>query len=274
MESRGDAKAGKPVPTLSTGIDQQFRVNVGPPEAALAVWVLEPMVGTPVQGTVMFLHGFLADHHQLQNAAEAIRKAGYRAVLVDLRGWGESSGTHITFGVLDANDLKQLTDELQKRNLCGPTLGVYGTSMGAAVGILYAAADPRVTTVVAVAPFATIRGEVPAFGRQLLRGVSNYLSDSQINAIADEVADAGGLDLDHAKPIDAITRTNARILLIHGAADGIIPHEASEQLHEADPNRSELLTIPNRGHLDLCFDIPGELQAPTRAWFDRHLTPP
>ena len=58
-----------------------------------------------------------------------------RAVLVDLRGFGESTGEHITFGVMDAQDLKQLTDALQQKHLCGDTVGVYGTSYGAASAI-------------------------------------------------------------------------------------------------------------------------------------------
>jgi pimeloyl-ACP methyl ester carboxylesterase len=259
---------------LSTGRDEQIRIEVGPPDAKLAAWVLQPKAGSAVKGTVMLLHGFLATHLQVQNAGEALRKAGYRAVLVDLRGFGDSTGQHITFGVLDAQDLKKLTDELQARKLCGPTLGIYGTSMGAAVAILYAAADPRVTSVVAVAPFATIRDEVPMFGRQALPGLSKFLSDEQINTLADSVAESSGMDLDGAKPLEAITKTTARILLIHGDKDHIISHESSVKLQAADPQRSELLTMKGHGHLDLCFDIPGDLQKPTRAWFDKYLAPP
>ena len=100
---------------ISKGIDQKITVPVGPPEAKLVSWVIEPPRGTPIRGTVLFLHGFLADHGQVQNAGEALRKSGYRAVLVDLRGFGESTGGNITFGHLDAGDLTQLTDYLQAR---------------------------------------------------------------------------------------------------------------------------------------------------------------
>src|SRR4051794_16685844 len=131
-----------PLP-ISKGQDRTLKITVGPPEATLAAWVLEPKAGTPIRGTILFLHGFLANHFQLQGAGEALRQAGYRAVLIDLRGFGQSTGGHITFGVLDAQDMTQLVDQLQAQDLCGPTLGVYGTSYGAASAILYAAADPR-----------------------------------------------------------------------------------------------------------------------------------
>ena len=239
--------------------------------ATLAIWVLEPTVGTPIRGTVLFTHGFLANHWQVANAAEALRQAGYRAVLVDLRGFGASTGQTITFGALDAHDLSQLTDALQTRHLCGATVGIYGTSYGAAGAILFAAADPRVTTVVAVAPFANIREEVPSFSRNALGSFGTLFTDGALNSLANIVSDVASLDLDAAKPVDVIAKSKAHILLIHGDIDTITPHKSSELLHAADPDRSELLTIPGRGHLDLCFDIPGELQKPTREWFDRYL---
>jgi len=262
-----------PVLPISKGIDRQLKVVVGPPDATLAAWVLEPKAGTAIRGTILFLHGFMANHLQLENAGEALRNAGYRAVLIDLRGFGQSSGGNITFGVLDAKDMTQLVDQLQAEDLCGPTLGVYGTSYGAASAILYAAADPRVTTVVAVAPFATIRDEVPSFSRNALRSVGGLLSDSNLNAIANAVSQVVKWDLDAARPVDVIAKSAAHILLIHGDADTIIPHAASELLHAADPKNSELLTVANRGHLDLCFDVRGELQKPTRNWFDQYLPP-
>jgi pimeloyl-ACP methyl ester carboxylesterase len=267
------AAPAEPVLPISKGQDRALKVAVGPPEATLAVWVLEPKAGTPIRGTILFLHGFMANHLQLQGAGEAVRKAGYRAVLVDLRGFGQSTGGHITFGVQDAHDMTQLVDHLQAEDLCGPTLGVYGTSYGAASAILYAAADPRVTTVVAVAPFATIRDDVPSFSRNVLRGAGAWFSDDNLNSIANIVSQVAKLDLDAARPIDAIAKSAARILLIHGDADTIIPHAASELLHAAAPGNSELLTVADRGHIDLCFDFKGELHGPTRNWFDQYLPP-
>lgn len=265
-------------PDVSRGVEQQFRFDVGgtepgkAPPASLAVWVNEPAAGTRIRGTVLCLHGFMANHQQVGNAGEALRKAGYRVVLLDARGFGESTGSHFTFGVTDSRDLSQVISELQQRGLCGKTVGVYGTSMGAATAILLAADDPRITTVVAVAPFASIREEVTPFSRNVLGSIGSFLSDSVVNSMADMVSNVAGMDLDTARPIDAITRTKAKILLIHGDKDTIIPHEASVQLHAENP-ATKLLTIPNRGHLALCFDVPGELQPVTRKWFDEHLAP-
>jgi uncharacterized protein len=249
----------------------QIAVGTGPIPVALATWVLEPRAGTAVRGTVLFLHGFMTDHYQLDRAGEALRQAGYRSVLVDLRGFGESMGDRYTFGFLDATDIKELVDVLQRKGLCGSTLGVYGTSYGAVAAILYAAIDPRVTAVVAVAPFARIRDEVPVYSRFTLGAVGRLFSDAALNEFADAVSRVIPLDLDDARPLDVIGNTQAEILLIHGDADQIIPHAASEMLHSMAATHSVLNTISGRGHLDLCFDVRGELYGMTRNWFDRWL---
>lgn len=261
-----------PLP-ISKGVDSEMRVPVGNPSAALAVWVQEPAVGTAIRGTVIFLHGFGTNHTSVANAAAALRRGGYRSVLVDMRGFGDSTGVHADFGVTDAADMKLLVDFLQKRGWCGATVGVYGTSLGAATAILWAAVDPRITSVVAVAPFADIRTEVPSFARGVLGSLANMVADDDLNKAADAVGKAARWNLDNARPIDAITKTKAEILLIHGDADEFIPHTASEELHAAAMDHTMLITPHNRGHVELCFDIPGELQGVTRDWFDKTLMP-
>ncbi len=266
---------GGGVMPVSKGVDQQLKVAVGGSGggagAVLAVWVIEPAAGTSIRGTVIFLHGFMTSHHTVANAGEALRRAGYRAVLVDMRGFGESTGMNTDFGVTAARDMRQLVDYLQQKDLCGERVGVYGTSLGAATAILFAAEDSRVATVVAVAPFADLRTEVPSFARGVLGKLGDLVPEKNLSKAADVVGAVARWDMDQARPIDAIQKTRASVLLIHGDADTFIPHAASEQLHAAAADHSELVTMHDRGHLDVCFDIPGELRVMTREWFDRKL---
>jgi len=269
--SRAPETVAPPVVDISKGRAVYDKLEVGPPHAKLAYWVNEPKEGTPIHGTVLMLHGFLADHLQIENAAEALRNAGYRTIMVDLRGFGKSTGTNITFGYLDKVDLTQLIDYLLAHDLCSRTLGVYGTSYGAASAILYAAADPRVKAVVAVAPFANIREEVPPFARNALGPLSSLFGDTSLNKMANALSGVASMDLDSAKPLEEISKTKAKILLIHGDRDNIIPHASSEALQKANAANTELVTIPGKGHLELCFDPLGILQERTRKWYDAHL---
>jgi pimeloyl-ACP methyl ester carboxylesterase len=244
-------------------------LTVGPPEATLAVWVRQP-AGSP-RGTVLLLHGILNDHHQLDGIAAALVRAGYITAQVDLRGHGQSTGKHISFGVFDARDLAQVITELQARHLCGETIGVYGTSYGAASAILLAGSDPRVKAIVAVAPFATLREEAPHFGRHILPLPGALLSDAEYVSIIDAAGKIAGFDPDEASPLAAIGKTGARVLLIHGFDDAITPVEASQKLHAAAPEKSELMLLKGEGHLGLSFDLFGDLHPVAQGWFDRFL---
>jgi pimeloyl-ACP methyl ester carboxylesterase len=253
------------------GISQQFRVPCGPPAASIAVWVIEPADAKPARGTVLVLHGFLAQRVVMLGDAQMLAKAGYRAVLVDLRGQGRSTGDYITFGVVEARDVSQVIDELQRRKLIAGQIGLYGMSYGAATAIETAGIDPRVKAVVSMAAFATMRDEVPHLGRTLLPGLTWYLSDRDFKHIVDEAGKLAHFDPDAASPLQAIQHTRAPILLAHGTIDMIIPVEQSKELHAAAPDHSELMLVPGAGHITLWVDADGSVAKRAKEWFAQYL---
>jgi pimeloyl-ACP methyl ester carboxylesterase len=252
--------------------DRRIILAVGPPKANLAAWVLEPAGDRPVRGTVLVLHGIIANHDWVRGEAEELRKAGFRAVLVDLRGHGESTGEHITYGVVESRDLRQLVDYLQANKLCGPTLGVYGVSYGAATAIQYAALDRRVTAVVAVASFATLRDEAPHFGRQILPIPGLFLSDGDYVEVVTAAGKIAGFDPDAASPLAAIGKTRARVLLMHGGWDAVIPAECSARLHAASPGNSELRILKAQGHVGTTLGLDGAIGQAAGEWFERYVS--
>src|SRR4051812_13390987 len=208
---------------LATNEPRLVAIPVGPPVATLAAWVLDPEPNTPSRGTILLLHGILANHDWLRQTTRSLHDAGFRTVVVDLRGHGLSTGDHITYGVIESRDLRQLTDYLQSQKLAGPTIGVYGCSYGAATAIQYAAADPRVTAVVAVASFSNLYDEAPNIGRNILPVPGLFLSKDDYTAILADAGNIAGFAPASASPLDAITKTNANILLIHGDLDRVTP---------------------------------------------------
>ena len=246
---------------------RMIRVPVGPPGATLAAWVLDPPAGRPSRGTILLLHGILADHGWVRNTAHVMRDAGYRAVMVDLRGHGQSTGEHITFGVIESHDLLQLTNWLQRNHLAGDTIGVYGVSYGASTAIEYAALDPRVAAVVAVAPFATLADEAPHFAQTLLPVPGLFLSPQDYTNVLADAGQLAGFDPAKASPLAAIAHTRARILLLHGDLDMITPVSNSIRLHNAAPGNTELHVLRGEGHLIASLDVPGTVTRAAREWF-------
>jgi pimeloyl-ACP methyl ester carboxylesterase len=251
--------AGRPEPPALAG---EIRMPVGPRAASIALAILDPPGIEPTaapRATVFVLHGIRSRKEPMRPWAAMLTRAGYRAVLVDLRGHGRSTGDALTYGVLDAADLSQILDALSSHAAPGP-VGVMGHSYGAATAIQWAGRDARVAAVVAVAPFANLRDVVPGY-------TIVPLSPAFLARVVDRAGALGGFDPDAASPLDAIPKTRAPVLLVHGRADGLIPPWHSERIHAAAPDRSELVLVDGAGHDDVTGAPGARLAGRTAAWF-------
>ncbi len=258
---------GNPLPPIEAiGTDQQFTVPVGPPKAALSVSVVEPSCGPnpkPANGTILVVHGIYGRSVTMLHTAHRLADAGYRAVLVDLRGHGRSTGDYLTYGMQEARDLSQVIDALQARGLVEGPIGAYGVSYGATTSIHLAALDWRVKAVVAVEPFSMVRPELAHFAQ--------IVPQQTFEQALNEAGCTAGFNPNFSDAADAIGRTKAPVLLMHGTDDWIVPYWNSVLLHEEAAAHSELVTFPLRGHQSLWLDYDGELARRAIAWFDRWL---
>ena len=78
-----------------------------------------------IRGTIFLLHGYGLNKETMMPWGLVLAKAGYRVVLVDLRGHGHSTGDRIYFGGIERTDLVQCLDALMQRRI------LYGTGRGA-----------------------------------------------------------------------------------------------------------------------------------------------
>lgn len=251
------------------GVTEQLAIEVGPPAAKLRCWVVEPQ-GETVKGTVLVIHGWRNEMYWMLAHAQDLAKADYRAVLVDLRGHGGSTGKYITYGARESADLVQVINALDKRSMIDGKLGVWGMSMGASIAIQLAGLDPRVEAVVAVAPYTNMRQIVPHFVRTFLPLSS--IDKQRIETLIARGAREAGFNPDRASALRAIQQTDAPVLIVHGSKDWMVPAEHGEALHKADPEQSKLLVIDGDGHVGVYFDADGQVRDAGLDWLDRHLT--
>ncbi len=253
-----------PIEAIAT--DQHFMVSVGPPKATLSVSVVEPAGGTNPKipkATILVVHGIYGRSATMLHTAHRLAQAGYRAVLVDLRGHGRSTGDYLTYGTQEARDLSQVIDDLQARRLVQGPLGVYGVSYGATTSIHLAAIDWRVSAVVAVEPFSMVRPE--------LAHVAPMIPQQTFEQALSDAGCEAGFNPNFSDAAHAIGRTSAPVLLMHGTDDWIVPCWNSVLLHQQAAAHSELVTFPLRGHQSLWLDYDGELARRAVEWFDRWL---
>jgi uncharacterized protein len=264
-----DPAADPPPPSLPAPlVTHTLRVDVGPPRAALSVLVIEP---PSPRATVFVLHGIRDRKESMLGWGRRLGSAGYRAVLVDGRGHGRSSGDFLTYGVVEAHDLSEVLSALANQGISTEHVGAMGVSYGAATAIEWAGADPRLAAVVAVAPFASLRAVVPVYARRMFPGVGALLPGSLIESAIARAGRTGGFDPDLASPADAIARTRAPVLLIHGSADEDIPPKHSEAIHARAPDHSEVVIVDGETHNTIAADRSGVLWERALAWFKREL---
>jgi pimeloyl-ACP methyl ester carboxylesterase len=227
----------------------------------VAALTVDPPNGSPARATVLVLHGIRDRKESMRPWGAMIAHAGYRAVLVDLRGHGRSTGDVLTYGVVDAADLSQLLDALVAHGRAAGPVGVMGHSYGAATAIEWAGRDARVAGVVAVAPFASLRDVVPGY-------TIAPFSPAFLARVVDRAGVMGGFDPAAASPLDAIARTRAPVLLVHGRGDGRIPPSHSERIHAAAPDHSELVLVDGAGHDDVTGAPGARLAERAPAWLE------
>ncbi len=223
-----------------------------------------PPHATAPRGTIILLHGYGLDQFSMVPWALQLGQAGWRCVLVDLRGHGESTGKRIYFGTVETMDLAQLLDALETRDQLVSPVQVLGESYGASLALRWAAADHRLQRVVAIAPYPqlapatlNLRAEFAAwFPARWVRGALERLP--RLLAVKPERLD----------PISILAGRRLPALFIAGSTDRIAPPEAVRRLSQAMPAASAFLSVPDATHegLGLRLDV---LAGPVSDWFTR-----
>lgn len=257
---------------LGRACSQTFRVDVrSSPGARLLVRILEPEPGPgPPRATIFVVHGWWKDMAEAAPITSVLADAGYRCVLVDLRGHGGSTGEWTTFGVNESVDLEQVLDALEARGLVSGPVGAYGISMGAATVIQWAADDPRVRALVAVASFASFRETGVRLFRQWVPFYGWLAPTRHLDAALVAAAADAGFDADAPDPEKAATRVHAPILLIQGTKDRWVLPESGERIRQAAAGEARVVFIEGMAH-DSRADPGGRVSGATLEWFDRWL---
>jgi fermentation-respiration switch protein FrsA (DUF1100 family) len=182
--------------------------------------------------TLLFFHGNAENIGGCLDLAMLTRPAGYDLLLVDYRGYGESTGSPSEKGLyLDGRAAmaylrSRRPDEARR-------IVVWGRSIGAAVAVDLAAADPSGPDgVILETPFTSVPALLHRGGHRILYGLSRF----------------GTYRLDSAS---RIARVRAPLLVIHGTADEIAPFSLGRELFDLAPGRKEFVTIEGGGHNDL-----------------------
>jgi pimeloyl-ACP methyl ester carboxylesterase len=208
-------------------------------------WYLPPPpVGADRAPAIAYGHGNATDRRQWLPVALAVHDAGFAQLLFDFTGRGESDGEVISLGAHEAQDLRSALDALAARPEIDPLrLAVGGRSMGAAAALFLAADDARVKALVLDSPFANLTDLVH-------RTIASYHIPSFL--LAPVLLEVAGWRAHYepasVRPIDAIRKVKAPILLFHGTKDTVVPYDDALALKAAAGGPLTLVPLEGLDH--------------------------
>ena len=178
------------------------------------------------EGTALIFHGNAGNISHRIDYLTMFHRLGYSTLLVDYRGYGQSTGSPSEEGTY--RDAEAAWNWLTKeRGLAARDIVVLGESLGGAVAVWLAArVNPRALVV------ASCFTSVPEFGAQVypflpVRLISRFSYDS----------------------LGTIKSVKAPVLIAHSREDDIIPFSHGKALYDAAPEPRQFLEMRG-GHND------------------------
>jgi pimeloyl-ACP methyl ester carboxylesterase len=188
------------------------------------------------RGTAIYLHGVADNRSSGIGVIDRLRRHGYDVVAYDSRAHGESDGEACTYGFYERRDLARVIETVPP----GPVV-LFGNSLGAAVAILAAVGNPRVTAVVAAEAYSDLRTIAMDRAPRVLPAL---LLDRAFR-VAEE---RGRFEVARVSPVEAASSLRVPVLLIHGADDVDTPPDHSRRILSALAGPKRLVLVPHAGH--------------------------
>ncbi len=230
----------------------------------------KPTLREPV-GTVILLHGLWGSIDYLTDHGVAFANAGWRTVILELRGHGESTGNTVTYGNTESRDVIEVLERLRADGTLHGPVALVGWSLGGAVAIMAAGRGAPVDAVVAVAPFAHLRDVAPNFAAQFGGWFSWLATDGLADRVIARAGVIGGFDPIADSPLALVPHVHQPLLLVHSSADDLIPVTQSKRLADAAGGPVTYILVPGMEHgeevLNAALSVPAILD-----WLRR--TPP
>jgi uncharacterized protein len=220
------------------------------------------------KGTIIYLHGVGDCKIGGVPYAKLLFGRGFNVFLYDSRRHGNSTGHYCTFGFYEKTDLALVIDYLLNRNDAHiGSIGVFGTSMGAAVALQAAEVDKRIGAIVAEASFTDLRTVMVDYQKRIIKLPWHFLRN---------LAMSRSQTLAHFKarfvsPIHAVQGVHKPVLFIHGTDDTRVRAEYSRMLFNNANQPKELFLIPQGDHTNLLNVGGSEYETRIVEFFEKNL---
>jgi pimeloyl-ACP methyl ester carboxylesterase len=215
------------------------------------------------RGTVLLLHGYGEAQFSMLPWAFELAEDGWRCVLVDLRGHGQSTGRQIFFTVTETNDMNQLLEALARNNELAEPVAAMGESYGGVLALRWKTVNPQVHAVVAIAPYASLSNAVLNIRREYVGLVPKFLVKAGLKQLP-SVLQIPSTEFDTTT---VLRRKPVKALFFAGGDDKISPPQEVEKVCALASPGSKLIVVPDATHEALTYYFK-ELSPAVLLWLD------
>lgn len=218
-------------------------------ETKLSAWFMESSIGKDNKRALIILHGYPAERSDMLSIASTLYP-DFTLLLPDARSFGKSEGSYTTLGIKERADTKAALDFLTEEGY--EKIGVFGFSIGGAVGILTAKEDERIGAVVSYASFSDLKtlGEDAYTSLWILDKPMVWLMVTWSKLFFKE-------SVIEISPVRAAEKLQIPIVIAHSTGDEVIPFSHAERLKDAlkENTKAEFYFPEGRPHGNLPDDF-------------------
>jgi len=168
----------------------------------------------------------------------------------------------------EKDDISKIIDFIQTKQPDVP-IGLWGSSMGGAIGLLALAKDKRLQFGLIQSTFTDLHQIVFDYKKRLLKG---FGSQFMVNYVLKRAGQIGNFNPNEVRPIAAVKNIDQPIIIAHGDADENISYQYGQQLFEdLKSTDKEFYLVKNGGHVGL-WDAGGPVfEAKMLGFIERQL---
>ncbi|MFA8451284.1 MAG: alpha/beta hydrolase [Bacteroidales bacterium] len=217
------------------------------------------------KGNIILLHGIRANRQGMMRQANKLVEMGYRCILLDLRGHGESEGKYCSFGFYEKKDISTLINSLETRNYTY-NLGILGHSMGAAIAIQCMELDKRIEFGIIESAFSDLKTTTCDYIKSYLGFKIEYLYNYFIRR-AEKIAH---FHFEDVIPENSCKNIQQDVLVFHGKTDKKISIEYGQNNFKNMASKNKkLMEVPGANHTDVDIIDRERFYLEIQKFFDR-----
>lgn len=202
----------------------------------------------PPRAIIILIHGVGGAKEHFFKLAAKLKDEGFASVALDNRAHGESDGEYVTYGYFEKYDVAQIVSFLKVKYPDTP-IGVWGASMGGAIGLQAMELDARIEFGVIESTFTNLPQITYDYQKRYSAGLGLRFATDFALERAGKIAKFDPLKV---SPLASVKNIEQPVFFAHGRDDRRISHNYGKQLYDAVASQEKYWeVVEGAGHLNV-----------------------